>query len=88
MQRISLVLEDALLERLRARARSHRTTLSDEVRAILKRDVDAENPNEGLVSLLGSITELRPGPELESEEFREMMARQVEKKLEQEPDRR
>lgn len=86
-KRTSILLPDEIYERLQHRARRDGTTVSEEIREVLARDCEAENPNQWLLDLAESFkdVEWKPGPTAGDPDFksyiREGMAARVERKL-------
>lgn len=83
MRRTSVFLPEALFTELRRRAKVHGTTVSEEIRRSLEKEVEQENPNQGLLELADRFetVDWGPGPDIKSAEFREYIARRVEEKL-------
>lgn len=86
-KRTSILLPDELYDRLRHRARQHSTTVSEEIREVLERDCQDDNPNQWLLDLAEAFTAVdwKPGPsagDLALKPWiREGMAARVERKL-------
>ncbi len=84
--RTSLLLDKAIYERYRLRARQRGTTLSEELRKVLEQDIEEENPNQWLLDLAAEIQEdLKthpappggPWPPIDSDEAQDQMARDL-----------
>jgi len=84
--RTTLLLDKAIYERYRLRARQRGTTVSAELRKVLDRDVEEANGNQGWLSLATQIQEdlkthpAPPGgswPPIDSDEAQDQMARDL-----------
>jgi hypothetical protein len=78
-KRTTILLPDDIYEQLQHRAQRRRTTLSEEVRKVLARDCKEENPNQGWLDLAEAFkdVEWKPGPPIDSDEFKEEYARAI-----------
>jgi len=79
MKRTSILLDNGTYERLERRARSRGTTVSEEIRQALERDLADENPNQWLLDLADSLADddWKAGPAVDSDEARDRRARDL-----------
>jgi hypothetical protein len=67
-ERTSVLLEPALLDRLRSRAQRRGTSLTAEIEAAVVAYLADDDPNAGLRALLGIAERRAPWPEVDSAE--------------------
>ncbi|MCE7928712.1 MAG: hypothetical protein HUU14_06705 [Dehalococcoidia bacterium] len=86
LHRTTFLLGKDVYERYRLRARQRGTTVSEEIRRALEKDLEDENPNQRLLELAGDIREIAtssappaggPWPPADSEEAKEQMVRDL-----------
>ncbi len=84
--RTTLLVDKEIYERYRLRARRRGTTVSEELRRALEKDVEEENPNQSLLNLARELQEIaassepppgRPWPLVDSDEAKDQMARDL-----------
>ena len=79
-RRTSILIEESTYERFAHRARRRGTTVSEEIREFLKKvDEEEPNPNQWLLDLADQFKDIdwKPGPSIDSDEFKDQMARDV-----------
>lgn len=78
-KRTSILLPDELYDRLRHRARQHSTTVSEEIREVLERDCQDDNPNQGWLDLAEAFKDVdwKPGSSIDSNEFKDEYVRWI-----------
>lgn len=80
MRRTSVLLDDAAYERLAALARQRGTTVSEEIREAVDQRIEGEpNPNQWLLDLADAMADIewKPGPSVDSDEFKDEYARAI-----------
>ncbi len=75
--RTTLLLDKAIYERYRLRARQRGTTVSEELRKVLEQNVEEENPNQWLLDLTGAGRSGGGFPPADSDEAKEQMVRKI-----------
>lgn len=75
--RVTLRLDREIYERYRLRARRRGTTVSQELRRALEKDVEEENPNQSLLNLTGVGNSGGGHPPADSDEAKEQMVRDI-----------
>ncbi len=78
-RRTSVLLDDSTYDRLERRARSQGSTVSEEIRRALERDLADENPNQWLLDLADSLADMEwtDGPPVDSQEAQDRRARDL-----------
>lgn len=85
-RRTSILLEQEQYERLESRARRRGHTMSEEIRETLGRSLSEENPNQGLLDLIGIASGAgKPASWIDSDEFRDEMAEAAYSRTEPSP---
>jgi plasmid stability protein len=79
LRRTSILLDEETYELLACRARQHQRSLSEEIRAALAESVEDYNPNQAWLDLADEFKEFtfKPGPPVDSDEFKEEMVREI-----------
>ncbi len=84
--RTTLLIGREVYERYRLRARQRGTTVSEEIRRALDKDLEEENPNQPLLNLARELQEIAaasgtspegPLPPVDSDEAKEQMVRDI-----------
>lgn len=80
MRRTSVLLPEFAFERLKQRARRRGKTVSEEIREAVETVLEEEgNPNQGLLDLAELFKDVawKPGPSIDSDEFKQQMAKDI-----------
>lgn len=75
--RTTLLVDKEIYERYRLRARRRGTTVSEELRRALEKDVEEENPNQWLLNLTGAGNSGGGHPPADSDEAKEQLVRKI-----------
>ncbi|MBE7520597.1 MAG: hypothetical protein HS107_15280 [Thermoflexaceae bacterium] len=75
--RTTLLIGREVYERYRLRARQRGTTVSEEIRRALEKDLEEENPNRWLLDLTAAGDGGGHFPPVDSDEAREQMVRDI-----------
>jgi hypothetical protein len=79
VRRTSILIDEATYELLAWRARQNQRSVSEEIRDSLDASVRDYDPNQPWLDLADQFSEFtfKPGPTIDSEEFKEEMAREI-----------